>query len=360
MKKRRAFSSFNIAFLDIMFCGFGAVVLLVLIVNSQMRSHSENQADTSLTEITLIEKKINAALAYNKNTRHTLSTTTGQIDSTRASIAQLEHQINLLQQNINRLLETSQKEQSSIDQLKKNLLALDKQKQQLKQEQLSMPDKPREFLGDGNRQYLTGLKLGGKQILILVDMSASMLDQHIVDVLVKRNYPPALQRSSAKWQRAIKTVEWLTANLPLDSSLQILMFNTSVKSLTGKLNQWVKITDSAQIESMFDKLFTITPSGGTSLENVFITVNNMQSKPDNIILLTDGLPTQGKHKPTATKISGSDRIALFETAIQKLPASIPVNIILYPMEGDPMAAALYWKLGVDTNGSFFTTSRDWP
>ena len=33
---RRPVSSFNISFLDIMFCGFGAVVLLVLIINSNI------------------------------------------------------------------------------------------------------------------------------------------------------------------------------------------------------------------------------------------------------------------------------------------------------------------------------------
>jgi hypothetical protein len=30
------------------------------------------------------------------------------------------------------------------------------------------------------------------------------------------------------------------------------------------------------------------------------------------------------------------------------------------MEGDPLAAALFWKLAVDTKGSFFTPTADWP
>jgi len=35
-RRRSPLSAFNLSFLDIMFCGFGAVVLLVLIVNSHM------------------------------------------------------------------------------------------------------------------------------------------------------------------------------------------------------------------------------------------------------------------------------------------------------------------------------------
>jgi hypothetical protein len=43
-----------------------------------------------------------------------------------------------------------------------------------------------------------------------------------------------------------------------------------------------------------------------------------------------------------------------------LPKSIPVNIILMPMEGDPFAASEFWKLAMETQGSFLAPSRDWP
>ena len=42
------------------------------------------------------------------------------------------------------------------------------------------------------------------------------------------------------------------------------------------------------------------------------------------------------------------------------PEHVPVNILLYPMEGDPMAAPAYWKLAIATRGSFLTPSKDWP
>ena len=54
-------------------------------------------------------------------------------------------------------------------------------------EEVEFGDKVREFQGDGNRQYLTGLKLGGERVLILVDGSASMLADTVVNAVRRRN-----------------------------------------------------------------------------------------------------------------------------------------------------------------------------
>jgi hypothetical protein len=39
---------------------------------------------------------------------------------------------------------------------------------------------------------------------------------------------------------------------------------------------------------------------------------------------------------------------------------VPVNVILLPMEGDPMAPAAYWTLARRTRGSFLSPAKDWP
>jgi hypothetical protein len=111
---------------------------------------------------------------------------------------------------------------------------------------------------------------------------------------------------------------------------------------------------------MVKNLYSKVPGGGTSLEKAFSVVRNLQPRPDNILLLTDGLPTQGATISRRNTVSGQQRIKYFEKAVNVLPSHIPVNIILFPMEGDPMAATLFWKLAVDSRGSFFTPTRDWP
>ena len=59
-------------------------------------------------------------------------------------------------------------------------------------------------------------------------------------------------------------------------------------------------------------------------------------------------------------MTSDERVRLFLKAASMLPAGVPVNIILFPLEGDPMAASMYWRLAVDSSGALFTPSRSWP
>ena len=102
------------------------------------------------------------------------------------------------------------------------------------------------------------------------------------------------------------------------------------------------------------------PSGGTSLYNAFEFLNELDSKPDNIFIITDGLPTQGKDTPRKNTVSGPVRLKHYRDAVDKLPDNVPVNVVLSPMEGDPMAASEFWKLAQNTGGSFMAPAEDWP
>jgi hypothetical protein len=87
----------------------------------------------------------------------------------------------------------------------------------------------------------------------------------------------------------------------------------------------------------------------------------MDPKPDNIYLITDGLPTQGNKPPARERlIKPGDRLKFYNQAVGLLSRRIPVNVLLYPMDGDPEAAGYFWRLAIDTDGSFMTPSEDWP
>ena len=68
----------------------------------------------------------------------------------------------------------------------------------------------------------------------------------------------------------------------------------------------------------------------------------------------------GRNPSASGKVSGKQRRRLFNRAIDLLGRRIPVNVILFPMEGDPNAASAYWKLAVATRGSFLSPAEDWP
>lgn len=346
-----------------MFCGFGAVVLLVLLINSnviQTRKETlqETQADLQQEELRLQlsrkhQEKLLKELTDLEKEGHHLNR---QKNNLVADIAKLNKSITA---------DTSpESNKIKIEALQQELLALEKEKSLLESEimeERKVDRKVRRFEGIGNRQYLTGLKLGGSRVLLLIDTSASMLDRKIVDIIRRKVRDADARRSAPKWQRALATVNWLIANLPATSSIQLYGFNTNITQFTpqGK-KEWIKVTDTPRIDSMVQQLQATPPNNGTNLEQVFRKIKEITPKPDNIILLTDGLPTQGRGGTRAKTITGEQRVKLFQKAITHLSTSIPINIILFPIEGDPMASVLFWKLAIETKGSFFTPTQDWP
>ena len=94
--------------------------------------------------------------------------------------------------------------------------------------------------------------------------------------------------------------------------------------------------------------------------NAFEAIQNLDPAPDNIFLLTDGLPTQGKRSPSReTMVRPEQRAKYFDQALRALPPT-PVNVLLFPMDGDPFAAEAYWSLAIRSKGSFMAPSQDWP
>jgi hypothetical protein len=188
-----------------------------------------------------------------------------------------------------------------------------------------------------------------------------MLADKLINIIRLRNMDPAVQRKAEKWSRTLNTVDWLTAQLPVNSYYQVITFNTqAAAALEETEGEWMEVANQAQLEKVSARLRDVTPAGGTSLENAFLALQQLSPAPDNIFLITDGLPTQGAAAPRDSKVSGRDRQKLYRQAIRQLPQNVPVNIILAPMEGDPMAASEFWQLAQVSRGSFMSPSSDWP
>ena len=359
--KRRSLTPFSLSFLDIMFCGFGAVVMLVLIINTQtVQARNEAFADLR-AEVVHLESEViigeeNRVMARNSLTAHDKELVLMQGDARKVQNSLIEIQAGLTELN----LETSAS-RAHINKLKSDLKGLDKTTRELATRQTTSGDKVHEFAGDGDRQYLTGLKLGGKHILIMLDVSASMLDESIVNIIRMRHLDEQHQRTAGKWVRGRNTAEWLIANLPPKSRFQVHLFNTTSRpALTNSQNRWLSTNNAEEISGVVSAIRDTVPEGGTSLYQAFRKAKRLEPRPDNILLITDGLPTQGQGKPSNTTVTSQQRLAHFNRAIKQLPSRVPVNTILLPMEGDVYAAAAFWELAVNTHGSFLTPARDWP
>lgn len=362
--KRRGVSSFNLAFLDIMFCGFGAVVLLVLIINSNAVKHRREVFDDLRGEVDRLETEVKEGRKNLVVIKNTLEATDKEVVITRGQAREVLAVITRTKEELADSRNTTVARKADVKKLESDLKAMEAREKTMGARAAAAADRGRKvnrFTGDGQRQYLTGLKLGGRRVLILLDRSASMLDSSIINVIRRRNMSKNDKLAAPKWRQARRTVAWLVANLPPSSQLQVYGFNTSAQSVLKESNgQWISATDSAKVKKLVAAVHRLIPEKGTSLENAFIAAASMQPPPDNILLLTDGLPTQGRTRPRSTSISGAGRVRLFEQAERARPRMAPINTILFPMEGDPLAAALFWRLAVDTRGSFLTPSSDWP
>ncbi len=362
-RNRRQLTPFSLSFLDIMSCGFGAAVLLFLIIKHNIDSDVPTPEVISVpdfqSEVSLLEEEIRLGELNLVEAKNTTEEIKQQIVITAGLARKITEEINNLSGQHDALLAANN--DTELDSLKADLIRLEQQKNILEQKLEEKGEASRQFSGDGDRAYVSGLKMSGKRLLILVDSSASMLDETIVNILRRRNMSEDRKRRSAKWQHTIKIVEWLSAKFPLDSQFQIYNFNTATDALVSNTKgQWLDVRDKAKLDAAFKRLGALIPEKGTNLEKAFIAANQLKPKPDNIYLITDGFPTQGSKSPRKTTISGKDRAKLFGNAVQKLPVRTPVNIILTPIEGDPYAAIAYWRLSRATQGSFMSPSRDWP
>jgi hypothetical protein len=254
---------------------------------------------------------------------------------------------------------STQNDPNDLDKLRRQVEQLEDETAQM--EEVEFGDKVREFQGDGNRQYLTGLKLGGERVLILVDGSASMLADTVVNAVRRRNMDDEQKKQSPKWQWTLRTLEWLLAQLPPSSRFQVYIFNTKIQTaVPGTAGEWLDAADDLALENAVAGIKQYSPGAGTSLINAFGAIADFENRPDNVFLLTDGLPTQGKTPPSKYMVSGQQRRKYFNAAIKEFPRGVPINTILFPMEGDPEAAALFWQTALNTKGAFIAPSRDWP
>ncbi len=361
-RRKRNFTTFNLSFLDIMSCGFGAVILVFLIIDHSIDVQAKELTVDLRSEVDLLEVDVAEGTEGLVQLRNVLSDMDMKMVQAQGRASRITEEIDEYEALIEDLKRDGYTERQDIESLKAELRSLEDEVKKLREAaEEQSGDSARTYVGEGNRQYLTGLNLGGSHIAILLDVSSSMLADRLVNIIRLRNMDAKLQRQADKWSRALNTVDWLTAQLPIASRYQVITFNTLAEpALPETAGKWLEVANQAQLEQVSTRLRNIVPKGGTSLINAFSSLQAMSPPPDNIFLITDGLPTQGSSPPRGSKVSGRERQKYYREAIKELPRNVPINIILAPMEGDPMAASEFWQLAQISRGSFMSPSKDWP
>ncbi|MFC3034035.1 VWA domain-containing protein [Pseudoalteromonas fenneropenaei] len=349
--KRRAEDGFNMSFLDVMACGLGAVILIFILVdfNAFTTTPSEEQQK-------LEQELANATLA-----EQALSQTLADLEQ------QIAEQVAQQQQDKSAAQTNSQAQQKLLQDISTQLAVVADLEQQIaavaKQVQ---PDASVQIAGQGEQNYITGMKVEGKHIGILLDISASMMGDNLVEVLRAMAYPDQQKVRQAKWQRTLRVANWLLARVPKDAKVTVIAFSEQARSLGHRPVNSAAAADSLQAISK--DIQALVPNGGTNLQVGLDELFKVAPSVSDVYLVTDGLPTLGDGLSVSCKgvlskkksISSECRQQLLLATISRSQKPVAMNVILLPIEGDPYASAMYWNWTQVTGGTFLAPAPEWP
>ena len=383
MARRRDVDMISMSMLDSITCGFGAVILFFMIITANIDLRSDVQLEDRSAEAARLELQVEVGRENLAELREALAEIVMSLAERQVAREQLAAEIEKTEEDIRRLLEDESASEETIEQLRAELERLEIEKDSLAaraETDDSTGNFIRQVQGEGYRQYLTGLSMGGQRILILVDASTSMIDTSLGRVVARRAEYLA-QRAQGrdavleapKWTQVVDSVDWLTAQIPQGTQFQVIAYNREAWAvIEGTDGQWLTADDGAQLDRAVQALRNFVPGscrpgdttggpcGATSLHAAMAAMSSLVPSPDNVYLLTDGLPTMGEDYPDRAGVTGRERMDHFHRATRGLPNTIPINVLLYALEGDPRATVAYWALTLDTGGSLMAPSEDWP
>ena len=353
MLARRKSEGFNLAFLDIMSCGLGAVVLVFMLV--------KHNVEDSSVEIDNLQHDIEELQQTRQDTISKLSQTQQQLQQALDQKSKRQAILDLIQQSLSEQQATVDESAGKIEALKSSIKGIKVEK---KADLVETP-----VVNEEN--YLLGLKVEGSRIAILVDASASMTNEKLIDIIKTKNSSQSDKQRAAKWVRTKQIVQWLIARLPTNSDVTVIAFNE--KAIPIGKSGWNKVTDDSTVPAILGAMNQIVPEGATNLQIALQEAGKLS--PSDIYLITDGLPTKGESRykslnpfascgsltGTSKTISGICRVRLFQQTIKDGFSPGPkVNTILLPIEGDPDAVNQYWYWTAATGGLLISPSSNWP
>lgn len=336
-----------------MSCGLGAIILVLMLVKHDVEhvSDESERLTADLERLQQTESELSARVVGALRSR---AATTGELEALESEIARIQREIER-KQAANRARESREKD------LEETIRTIEVQ------DNTDIVENRQ----TGEENYIIGLRVEGKRIGILVDSSASMTEEKLIDIIRRKNMDPAARVQGPKWQRTRRVLGWLLARLPRDTSVRVVAFGETAQNL-GNPNG-VSGGDAAGLGQIVSDMNRVVPGGATNLAAALTAI--AAHKPTDLYLITDGLPTAGNSgyrslNPFSgcsalwggsTSISGECRARLFRHTVNNAGLDkVRTNVILLPLEGDPEAAALFWRWTAATDGLLIAPAETWP
>lgn len=334
--------------------GLGAIILVLIIVKQDI--------DKNSPEVDLLQADLTRVQAQDARVKESLANFNAAALNEISQTARTQAQVAALKNDISRKQEALKQQQTAVASIKSSI----------EKTPTAKPDDALKSNQGGEENYIMGLKVEGRKIIFLIDSSASMTDEKLIDIIRRKNSSASEKKRGPKWQRSKRIARWLLARTPKSSQVAVLAYSNKTTNLGG--SGWLDSRDVSSINKVIADLDQLVPSGATNLQLGLQAARKLQ--PTNLYLLTDGLPTAGQSSYAglnpfsscggllgrSNTISGPCRVKLFQQTLAEsaLPKGVKVDVILLPIEGDPQAAPWYWRWTSATGGLLITPAESWP
>ncbi|MBK1878000.1 hypothetical protein [Pelagicoccus mobilis] len=368
VRKKAENDIFGLSFMDCICCGFGAVILMFILTTGENSKEASETKDKLTVAIQGTKNKLKSEEESLAKIEAEIASLEGELGEILSALENADKKKIEAEEELTAAIETQSKQSKELQELMKKEQGLAKEIAAIKQEIASASDGETgstgkavsPFQGDGRRHYLTGMKVDGERVAILVDTSSSMVSETVSGVAQFYGVTDPNKLASRKWTRILDTVDWLMATNE-SKYYQVVTYNQSAQYLLPKsAGDWLPTNDPPIAKEVSDAMWNTLPNGGSNLEDALELVSSLSPKPDNVFVITDSLPTHSGLITGAT-VNEVERVKHFQNAYRvALKNSYPMNVILFPLDGDFNAPGLYWKLADATQGSLFTPSPNWP
>jgi len=257
-----------------MACGLGAIILVFMII--------KHNVDQPTTESNLLQSD----LAELQKQQTTLNQSISQLD------ADALNEMKKISRNQATVSALKQETAKKSDLLKRRNMELSAVKNTIKNAPKAKKDDVVKNDRGGEENYIMGIKVEGRKIVFLVDSSASMTDERLIQIIRRKNSSESEKKRGPKWQRTKRIMRWLLARAPKSSQVAIVAYNKTARVLGG--SGWLNGRNTGSIQKLYREIDKLVPTGSTNLQLGLQKAAALG--PTDMYVVTDGLPTAGQSR----------------------------------------------------------------
>ena len=185
---RRQTTTFSMSFLDVISCGFGAVVLFYTIISAQAGLYRIKETTDLSADAKRLEQEVLEGYKHLAELRNALDSTEDRKMRAVGLSREMQEKLKMTEEELARFEHDTLARRASLERLKADLKSLEESTRRLKE--AAPPAEPTSRVPIVDKQQLVTLRIEGERVLVLVDASASMLDETVVNIIRLRNMPP--------------------------------------------------------------------------------------------------------------------------------------------------------------------------